>query len=134
MSTYPQSTLINQAESALCAGVLDSWKEIASYLHRTVRTVQRWSRYEGLPIRYQQHRRGRTVYALKHEIEKWRDSKGLVPARSSRSDYKTNGVRPMDLSNSITTSNFWGGIVFVLDSSFGKQGKKAKRSQPARSS
>lgn len=32
------------------AGRLDSWKEIAVYLGRDVRTVQRWERREGLPI------------------------------------------------------------------------------------
>jgi len=121
MSTDPQFSVINQAESALSAGVLDSWKEIASYLRRNVRTVQRWSRYEGLPIRYQQHRKGRTVYALKHEIEKWRETKCLVPARPSRPASKSNEGRPMDVSNSIATSNFWGDIVFVSDSSFGKR-------------
>src|SRR3989442_4777544 len=29
---------------------LDSWGEIASYLGREVRTVQRWERTEGLPV------------------------------------------------------------------------------------
>jgi hypothetical protein len=30
---------------------LESWGEIASYLRRDVRTVQRWERYHGLPVR-----------------------------------------------------------------------------------
>ena len=29
---------------------LDSWKEIAAYLKRGARTVQRWEREEGLPL------------------------------------------------------------------------------------
>ena len=29
---------------------LDSWKEIAGYLKRDVRTVQRWERDFGLPV------------------------------------------------------------------------------------
>ena len=29
---------------------LDSWKEIANYLQRTVRTVQRWEQTRGLPV------------------------------------------------------------------------------------
>ena len=29
---------------------LDSWKEIAAYLNRGVRTVRRWEREEGLPV------------------------------------------------------------------------------------
>jgi hypothetical protein len=30
---------------------LESWKEIAAYLKKGVRTVQRWDQTEGLPIR-----------------------------------------------------------------------------------
>ena len=35
---------------------LDSWKEIATFLNRGVRTVQRWEATEGLPVRRHQHR------------------------------------------------------------------------------
>jgi hypothetical protein len=34
---------------------LESWKEIASYLRRTVRTVQRWEAAEGLPVHRHVH-------------------------------------------------------------------------------
>ena len=34
---------------------LDSWKEIASYLGRGIRTVQRWEREEGLPVHRLDH-------------------------------------------------------------------------------
>ncbi len=36
---------------------LDSWKEIAAYLRRSVRCVQRWERTEGLPVLRHQHAR-----------------------------------------------------------------------------
>ena len=29
---------------------LDSWKEIGTYLRRSVRTVMRWEKEEGLPV------------------------------------------------------------------------------------
>src|ERR1041385_1511743 len=35
---------------------LDSWKAIAAYLGRGVRTVQRWEREEGLPVHRLTHR------------------------------------------------------------------------------
>jgi len=35
--------------------LLDSWKEIATYLGREVRTVQRWEKKEGLAVRRQIH-------------------------------------------------------------------------------
>ena len=50
---------------------LDSWKEIASYLDRGVRTVQRWERTEGLPVRRHQHDKRGTVFALASEIDRW---------------------------------------------------------------
>ena len=48
---------------------LDSWKEIASYLKRTVRTVQRWERHEGLPAHRHLHQRANSVYASKSELD-----------------------------------------------------------------
>src|SRR5881398_3209855 len=42
---------------------LDSWGEIASYLGREVRTVQRWERTEGLPVHRHEHKKKSTVYA-----------------------------------------------------------------------
>lgn len=35
--------------------LLDSWKEIATYLDKAVRTVQRWEKQEGLPVHRQSH-------------------------------------------------------------------------------
>jgi TolB-like protein/Tfp pilus assembly protein PilF len=56
---------------------LDSWKEIALYLHRDVTTVQRWEKLEGMPIhRHQHHKRG-SVYALSSELDAWRQSRKL---------------------------------------------------------
>jgi Tol biopolymer transport system component len=52
---------------------LDSWKEIASYLRRGVRTVTRWEREQGLPV----HRsKTGTVYAYKSELDVWWSSQG----------------------------------------------------------
>ena len=50
---------------------LDSWKEIASYLRRGARTVQRWERDEGLPVHRLQHDKQGTVYAYKSELDAW---------------------------------------------------------------
>ena len=60
---------------------LDSWKEIASYLKRGVRTVRRWEHEEGLPVHRQVHRVLGSVYAFKSEIESWRQT-----GRHSRKD------------------------------------------------
>jgi len=42
---------------------LDSWGEIASYLGREVRTVQRWERTESLPVHRHEDKKKTTVYA-----------------------------------------------------------------------
>jgi hypothetical protein len=51
---------------------LDSWKEIASHLNRTVRTVQRWEKQERLPVHRHFHQRANSVYARKSEVDEWR--------------------------------------------------------------
>lgn len=61
------------------AAILNSWKEIASYLDRGVRTVQRWERELRLPV----HRIGKgkrsPVYALVPELNFWLTSVGPEP-------------------------------------------------------
>src|SRR5713101_2265280 len=51
---------------------LDSWKEIASYLRREVRTVQLWEKREGLPVHRHFHKRLGSVYGLRSEIDNWK--------------------------------------------------------------
>lgn len=54
---------------------LDSWKQIALYLNREARTVQRWKKHEGLPVHQHFHRKGKSVYAFRHEIDLWLKSR-----------------------------------------------------------
>jgi hypothetical protein len=61
---------------------LDSWKEIAVYLDREVRTVQRWEKREHLPVHRHLHRKMGSIFAFKHEIDSWRDSRSLSPVPS----------------------------------------------------
>jgi TolB-like protein/cytochrome c-type biogenesis protein CcmH/NrfG len=50
---------------------LESWKEIASYLRRDKRTVQRWEKEYGLPVHRLQLNAGSTVYAYTAELDAW---------------------------------------------------------------
>ena len=50
---------------------LDSWKQIAAYLNRDVRTVQRWEKSEGLPVHRHQHGSRGTVFAHPAEVDRW---------------------------------------------------------------
>jgi hypothetical protein len=51
--------------------ILRSWKAIAVYLQREVRTVQRWEKYESLPVRRHYHPKGASIFALKRGIDSW---------------------------------------------------------------
>jgi len=50
---------------------LESWGEIAAYLRREIRTVQRWERSQGLPVRRLQIGKLGSVYAYRSELDKW---------------------------------------------------------------
>jgi len=57
---------------------LDSWKAIAAYLGRGVRTVQRWEREEGLPVHRLAHEKRGSVYARRNEIDAWWESRRVM--------------------------------------------------------
>lgn len=60
---------------------LTSWKDIARYLGKGVRTVQRWELESGLPVRRAEgtHRKA-PVFAIPEEIDSW------IRTRSPRSE------------------------------------------------
>ena len=58
-------------EESPAHGRLDSWKEIAAYLNRDVRTVIRWEREKALPVHRVPGGRRKAVFAYKHEIDAW---------------------------------------------------------------
>jgi hypothetical protein len=77
---------------------LDSWKQIAVYLNREVRTVQRWEKREDLPVHRHTHLKGSTVYAFKKEIDVWLTGRGQTQSEAhlvqKHSNYTANGVNP----------------------------------------
>jgi hypothetical protein len=62
---------------------LDSWKEIAVYLGREVRTAQRWERLEGLPVHRHSHAKGSSVWAFKHQIDAWLHSRDRAASEAA---------------------------------------------------
>jgi hypothetical protein len=60
---------------------LDSWKDIASYFRRSVRTVQRWEQVEGMPVHRHAHDKGDTLFAYTQELDEWQKSRGHVGAK-----------------------------------------------------
>jgi Tol biopolymer transport system component len=66
---------------------LDSWKDIAVYLGRGVRTVQCWEADEHLPVHRLKHKANYTVYAWTDEMDAWllarSKAAAVVPAAES---------------------------------------------------
>ena len=59
------------SESGVLSDTLDSWKAIAGYLNRGVRTVRRWELVRGLPVHRVPGGGKPGVYALKSELDGW---------------------------------------------------------------
>lgn len=68
------------------SGLLSSWKEIAAFLNKSVRTVQRWEKELGLPLHRPVSANQRVVLAFEHELNRW------VRTRSNHSSQGTNGL------------------------------------------
>jgi excisionase family DNA binding protein len=73
--------------------VLTSWKEVASYLGKGVRTVQRWEKQDGLPIR----RIAGTskIIVNRHELDRWLQAQpvgngGSQPSKLSTPHLQSN--------------------------------------------
>lgn len=49
----------------------DSWKEIAAYLKRDERTVQRWEHERGLPVHRTPGEKRGTIFAYRGELDRW---------------------------------------------------------------
>jgi phage terminase Nu1 subunit (DNA packaging protein) len=83
--------------------LLNSWKEISSFLGLSVRTVQRWERY-GLPVHRASGKRRSSVYAIPSELRKWlrQNSEGA----RNQDAFRTNNIhlivaKTMRLADSI---------------------------------
>ena len=63
---------------------LDSWKEVASFFRREVRTVQLWEKSEGLPVRRQHHKKLGSVYAYRQELEAWWMARSTMQGMSGK--------------------------------------------------
>ena len=75
---------------------LDSWKEIASYLRRDVRTVQRWEKKEGLPVYRHLHDKLGSIYAYRNELTEWfntRQQSGAPVATGNRQEGPAEKVK-----------------------------------------
>jgi adenylate cyclase len=77
----PISSPVSQLPKTAAAEGFRGWKQIAGYLHRDVRTVQRWERTENLPIHRQLHLKLGNVHAVRAELDGWLASRASPGAR-----------------------------------------------------
>ncbi len=82
---------------------LVGWKEIATYLGKTDRTVKRWGKSRGLPIHRVPGVAKTSVYAYPAELDRWLEStsvvesdieEGLAPAALPASAIDAGTIRP----------------------------------------
>ena len=69
-----------QPEEMRRLDLLESWKEIASFLGREVRTVQLWEKREGLPVHRHFHAHRASVHAYRSQLKAWRHQRSVPPA------------------------------------------------------
>lgn len=77
------------------ADCLESWKEIASYFNRGVRTVRRWEKEEGLPVHRQVHKTLGTVYAYRSELDAWRRRRSVAASSKAVAHPESTSARVM---------------------------------------
>lgn len=87
--------------SQLRKDVLNGWKEIAGYLGRDPRTVERWEKQRGLPVRRLPGTGRATVYALISELDAWLAS---TPVRDPDAFPATSPAPPPDAQEVATAS------------------------------
>lgn len=86
---------------------LDSWKAIAEFLGRSLRTVQRWHELNGLPVHHFGGHRG-SVFAYEEEIDTWlaglAESPGILRVRA---DDHLETARRSSRELSTTADSMW---------------------------
>lgn len=93
-------------------GRLDSWKEIAAYLNRDIRTVIRWE-HKGLPVHRVPGGKRHAIFAYRHEIDAWLDgdrvngSNGFhsVKTEAVEANSPKSGVNEDSIHNEDSTRN-----------------------------
>jgi Tol biopolymer transport system component len=89
-------------------GRLDSWKEIAAYLGRGIRTVQRWEREEGMPVHRLAHEKRGSVYARREELAAWWESRRLTLAAQPTAEMDDAPVAPrLERVTQTSAATFW---------------------------
>lgn len=88
---------------------LNSWKEIADFLDRDVRSVQRWEHERGLPVHRIPGQKGGAVFAYEAELEDWlrsgkaAEASNAAVAGNAEADGGVTSSQQMAEANSVKT-------------------------------
>src|SRR5262252_967934 len=86
----------SEAEQSRAFGErLESWKDIAAYFRRDVRTVQRWEQTDGLPIHRHKRAHRPIPYAYKSELDTWWTGRSERDEPAARADAVPSVTRPL---------------------------------------
>jgi len=86
---------------------LDSWKEIASFLGRGIRTVQRWERQEGLPVHRLPHAQRGSVFAHANELRAWWERRQINAGPAPQTPLRTDSEARVDRVTITAAVTFW---------------------------
>ena len=97
--------------------ILDGWKEIAEYVGKSIRTIQRWEKENGFPIRRVKSKR--SVFAYPEEIDKWLSNKKEEKQEQQKQEIEKKeekvGIEKTDSENSNKINFFPAGyFLFIL--------------------
>ena len=82
--------------------LLTSWKDIAAYLKRGVRTVQRWETELGLPVHRFTGRNRTAVLAFRSELDRWaKKCPVMQPGISARHSFPALKLESERLRNEV---------------------------------
>ncbi|HWW17592.1 MAG TPA: hypothetical protein VNY81_03135 [Candidatus Saccharimonadales bacterium] len=113
-----------QSRSAIISERLDSWKEVAVFFARTIRTVQRWERIENLPIYRHVHKELGSVYAFESELLAWQEARSRQaesPLRKKASRRLRLAVLPFaNLSTDPQLRHFEDGLTYEIIAQFAR--------------
>jgi WD40-like Beta Propeller Repeat len=97
---------------------LDSWKEIAAYLDRSVRTLHRWEKDEGLPVHRHQHKELGSVFAYKSELDAWVSARSPDPDFPTQNDQTASAPRSLlSVALALAAAAMVIGVIFYLAAS-----------------
>ena len=82
--------------------LLTSWKEVASYLGKGVRTVQRWEVRLGMPVRRPDNSKSGIIQVSREELDRWLESRWSPRSASNQAfqEARASNVVRIDLAAS----------------------------------